>query len=420
MNSNGDSGSDRLLYSYHKALDDVLNLGAIPQRLFRIFYPVWRVHVEGRQRVPQDFEELEWFIERGLHQAKLSSIEQLSQFFGLKKRFVEKLVHFLQGINHIKNDQGQLVLTELGQESVQQRVRILEQDTSAMLYFDGFGSKPLSRGHYQIPFYSNLPGASPFRAIHNFSKQWDKKELLDLLNRSDREQFGIWDEVMHLEPVRPPDLVYLPVYIVQHRHKRQDLLPYLTYSRVRNMRDTTLEEIVNRDPLIRVPLRDANQNDLAPAVEQLMSQRGLGQNDYYLQHEGPWGPQVMVDAGAIKRLEHRQREDEENRLLTIGNIGRYLLAREWCVWITCDDAEVRQQAGIEQLLEWLQHVSATPTIDDLQQRLKVMVERLRIQPISVDTLTNEATQRGLGRALERLDALVISSEAGEEQNAPRD
>ena len=62
--------------------------------------------------------------------------------------------------------------------------------------------------------------------------------------RSDKR---VWDEVVHLEPVRPPDLVYLPVYIVQHRHKRRDLLPYLTYSRIRNLRDTVLEEVVNHD-----------------------------------------------------------------------------------------------------------------------------------------------------------------------------
>ncbi len=407
-NSNNASASERLLYSHHKVLDNVLNMEAVPQRLFRIFYPIWRVHVEGRQRIPQDFEELEWFIERGLHEAQLGSIEELCQYFGLKQRFVEKLVHFLQGINHIKNEQGQLTLTELGQESVRQRVRILEQDTSAMLYFDGFGSKPLSRDHYQIPFYGNLPEISPFRAIHNFGRQWDKKELDDLLNQSDRAQFGIWDEVTHLEAIGY-DLVYLPVYIVRHSNRRQDLLPCLAYSRIRNIRDTILEEIVNHDPLIRVPLQDANQNDLAPAVEQSLSQLGLVQNDYYLQREGPWGPQVMVDAGALKRLEHRYGQGEKNRLLTIGNIGRYLLAREWCVWITCDDAEVRQRAAVEQLLEWLQHVSAKPTGEDLQQRLRVMRDRLRIKPVSVDTLMDEATQRGLGRALERLDALVIDN-----------
>ena len=33
-----DSITERVLYSPHKALDAVLDLGAIPKRLFRVFY----------------------------------------------------------------------------------------------------------------------------------------------------------------------------------------------------------------------------------------------------------------------------------------------------------------------------------------------------------------------------------------------
>lgn len=409
-NSNGDFASERLLYSFHKALDMVLDMGAVPQRLYRVLYPIWQVQVEGRQRISQDFEELEWYIERGLHEANLTTVEELCRFYGLKQRFVEKLVGFLQGIHHIEEDQqGRLSLTQLGQVSVQQQVRILEQDTSDVLFFDGFGSQPLTREHYQIPYYTTLPESLPFKAVYNFGQTWDEKSLKKLLARPDRDQFNLPDEVTQLRPISY-DLAYLPLYIIQRRADRSELPLYLTFSRIPEKRDKILEEVVNREPLIQVPLRQANQDDLGQAVEQTLGERNLKNKDYYLQTKGPLGPQVMVNAGVLKPQKSRARADNESRSLTVNDVGRYLLAREWCVWITCDDPVVRREAAIEQLLEWLQHVTATPTEEDLQQRLKVMRDRLRIEPVSVDTLTDEATRRGLGRALERLDALLVTND----------
>jgi hypothetical protein len=97
--------TERLLYSPHKALDAVLALGAIPKRLFRIFYPLWRVRVEGRQRLATDFEELEWYMERGIR-GRVDLGGDLAHFFGLEARFVERLVNFLRAIGHIVEGTG--------------------------------------------------------------------------------------------------------------------------------------------------------------------------------------------------------------------------------------------------------------------------------------------------------------------------
>lgn len=408
--SSSDSTFDRLLYSYHKVLDMVLDSGAVPQRLFQVLYPIWRVHVEGRQRIPHDFEELEWFIERGIHETGLNSVTTMARFFGLEERFVNKLVSFLQGVGHINNEQGRLSLTDLGRDSVQQRVRMQEQETSALLYFDGVGSRPLKRDHYSIPIYTEPPKDRTFQALFLFSKDWQKESLQRLKTRPDRNLYNLPDEVIELNPLTH-ELVYLPLYIVQRRPgPPKDLPLFLVFSRVHSLRDDVLEEAVNQESLIQVPLRQANQNDLAEVVRQALSQRGLGQKEWYLQANGSWGPQVMVAAEVLKQSHRRSNSDGSNQRLTIGQIGKFFLARDWCVWLTCDDPEVRQQAAIEQLLEWLQHVSATPIAEDLRQRLVVMHKRLNIKPISTDTLLDTATQRGLGRALERLDALVIENE----------
>ncbi|MBN1137642.1 MAG: hypothetical protein JXM73_13730, partial [Anaerolineae bacterium] len=393
------STADRPLYSWHKALDAVLDLGAIPQRLFQVAYPVWRVRVEGRQRVATDFEELEWFLERGLHEAGLNSVEALAHFFGLEVRFVRKLVGFLRGIGHIAGDDAHLALTELGTTSVQEKVRYQDQETSAYLYFDGLGSRPLTREHYAVPIYEDLDPIEGFRSFHVFDHHWDQGALQRLMALADRDQYNLPDEVTQVTLLdREP--AYLPAYIVERQADRPVDLPlYLVFSRIRSLRDAVLEEAVNVEAVAQVPLRHRHRDNLEWAVEQYLGRRGLDRRDWYLQPNGPWGAQAMVDSQVLD-LVGDSSWDDEGQTLSVRQVGGYFLTHSWCVWLTCDDAGIRRQAAIEQLLEWLQRVTATPTAEELRKRLHLMRERLRIEPISPDTLMDLAEQQGLARALE--------------------
>jgi hypothetical protein len=85
------------------------------------------------------------------------------------------------------------------------------------------------------------------------------------------------------------------------------------------------------------------------------------------------------------------------------NVGRYLFAYDWCVWLTCDNAAVRQQAAVEQLLEWLQGANVSPTTEKIQQRQTELSDRLEIEPVSLGAVAEAARTRGLARALERLE-----------------
>jgi hypothetical protein len=413
-----ESTGDRLLYSPHRALDAVLDLGAIPQRLFRVFYPVWRVKVQGQQRIATDFEELEWFIERGLHEAGLTSVEGLARFFGLDARFVQKLVKFLRGIGHIEGDDAHLSLTQLGLTSMQARVRYQEQETSAELYFDGLCSRPLALEHYSVPLYEDSSKSTWFRPFYVFDRRWNEAAVQELMAHPDKGKYNLPDEVTYIAPLsREP--VYLPVYVIERQMGEPDGLPlFLVFSRIRSMRDEVIEGVVNVDPLAVVPLREARRQNLEESVRRCLDGRGLDQDDWHLQLSGPWGPQVTVDAQVLQSAHWHAEGTEGSRGLSVRDIGGYLLVYEhvlafdWCVWLTCDDPKMRQQAAVERLLEWLQRAIAMPTSEDLNQRLMVMRERLRIKPISTDTLLDTAAERGLARALERLDMLVTSDEQG--------
>jgi hypothetical protein len=408
--SGTDLESSHLLYNPHRALDTVVGMGAVPRRLFRVFYPLWRVQVEGLQRIATDFEELEWFIERGVYEAGLRSLQELAWFFGLEERFVRKLVGFLKAIYHIRGTENHLSLTKLGEDSLKAKVRLQEQEFSTVLYFDALGSRPLTREHYSVPVYTELPDDAPFFAIYPHFFRWDVEALERLAHRPDKDQYNVPDEIITLDD-RDRDLAYLPIYIVERRSgEPKHVPPFLVFSRVRGRRDAVLEEAVNEEPLVRVPLCESSRYSLTEAVEAAMDRRGLQQSDWSLQLDGPWGAQVTVDAQVLRPSMYSVSDSEGIGQLTTRDVGRYLRAYDWCVWVTCEDARVRRQAAIEHLLEWFQHVTARPSAEDLLRRLDVLGQRLRIRSISIDTLMQEAEQRHLGRALERLDALVIGGE----------
>ncbi len=399
--------TERLLYSPHKALDAVLALGAIPKRLFRIFYPLWRVRVEGRQRLATDFEELEWYMERGIHEGGLTSVATLAHFFGLEARFVERLVNFLRAIGHIVEGTGPLALTPLGRESLQARVRYQEQRTSAWLYFDGLDSRPLTLEHYAIPVYDDLSANSSFFALYQFDREWDPISLRRLMETpSDRHNFNLPDELTHIDRPLAQEPTYMPIYVVERLGRATTDLPlFLVFSRVRSLRDTVLEPVVNQDILTQEAFRQLRAGDLEHAAQGHLARCGLREDEWYLQANGPWGAQVMVDAGALRRLTQQATADSEARSLTIRDVGKYLLAYDWCLWLTCDDVAVRQEAAIAQLLEWLQFTTANPTSADLARRIRQMAERLRIDPITPDVLLEAAAQQGQARAVERLDGM---------------
>jgi hypothetical protein len=172
-------------------------MGLIPLRLFRVLYPLWRVRVDGRQRIAMEFDEVELYLERGLLEAGFSSVAELAAFFGLELSFVQRIINFSRGSGHVNGDDAHLVLTELGFESVRQRVRYEDQKASAELYFDALGNCPLTPEHYKIPILESLPaaGKTPFQAFFHFEHTWNEGALEPILQNPDKRRYNLPDEI---------------------------------------------------------------------------------------------------------------------------------------------------------------------------------------------------------------------------------
>jgi len=393
---------DYLLYHYYTALDQVQELGLLPVRLFRVLYPLWRVRVEGRQRVAAELDELEWFIERGIHAGGLKSAHELAAFFGLETMLVQKLISQARKIGHITGEEGNLALTTLGQASVFERVRYEERELHSELYFDAFSNLPLTAEHYKIPILESLPEKTPFQALYHFDQTWNSAALEGLLNSPDKAQFNLPDEIRATQ-LLSPEPVYLPVYFVEVReNKPEGRLGLLVFSQVRGLRDKMLEYAVNRDPKIYRALL-ARSNSRAEAVQRYFEQHGLRKDAWYLNENGPQGAQIMVDGEVF--LPGADDETEENLRLTLRSVGRYTLIYDWCIWVMCDDASIRTQAAAEQLVDWLQNVNLRPTQFEIKQKIANLCKRLNVPALTVEVLSNIARRKGSTRAVERLSEL---------------
>ena len=388
--------SDRVLYSYHRALDEALNLGGIPLRLFQIYYPIWQVEIEGRQRVARNYEEIEHFIERGIHEIGLHSVQELSSFFGLETTYIYKLIQFLDSIGHIEIRQGKIYLTPLGIDSVREETFFEEHDTSAILYFDGIESKLLSRAHYKIPFYNTPPDIPYFYCLSNFFSAWQENDLNQKCESPEKKQFGIPDDITYLN-YGDQEQAYLPIYIVHCLVNDDSQLPsYLVFSKIRDRRDEIIEEVVNRNGyILKTALLERSQKDKHTAIKRRMESFGLNSSQWELIEDSAYGTLVIVSANIF--------DSQNYSRLTKGDIGQYILAQEWCFWLTTDSPDIRHEAVILQILNWLQYARDMPSKDKYISRIQLLCNRLDTSYIEQHTLIEQAKKLGYSTALERLD-----------------
>jgi hypothetical protein len=389
-----------LLYHPYKALEHVQELGLIPVRLFRVLYPLWRVRVEGRQRQKTEWDELEWFIERGIHEGGLRSSTALSEFFGLETDFVAMLLTRAREAGHLSGDEGVLSLTTAGLDSLRERVRYEERKLDNLLYFEALGNLPLTLEHDKVPILEQLPpvGETPFQAFYHFDQTWNT-DALERLRENPEPGLPRLPEDIGKTELDSPQPVYLPVYFVEAREdKPNPRFSLLAFSQVRGLRDTTLEYAVNRDPQVFRALA-ARADSRADAVERYFKQMGLRKDDWYLNEDGPWGAQVML-AGEVFRPAGED-EDESPRL-TVRNAGRYHVIYDWCLWLMCDDPKIRARAAAEQALEWLQYANIRPSEFEFRQKVSDLSQRLRVDAPPLSDLLALAQRRKMTRAAARL------------------
>jgi hypothetical protein len=393
---------DKILYSHQKALDETVTRGAIPRRLFRVLYPVRAMNVQGRQRIATDMEEIQWFMERAIHQADLTSAEDLEFFFGLDEKTIRAMLSFLEKIGHVQiASGGRLALTRLGEESVAQRISYQERDTEFKLYFDAFGNRPLRREHFRAKLYDSPPMTPGFWIFPPLFRNWDAEALTRLSQDKERNRYGLWDEVSSISAAVEDQILYLPVYIVERKVRvgeTAELPVYLAFTTLPGYRDDELEQTINQDPLL-VDWLESNSENLQTALDRRLEGFGLQPEHYRVEEDPTWGTKVFLDPAALTKA-----EGMSDQRITIAQIGRYMLAADWCFLLICEDPAVRQEAAIQDCLELLEYSHSDPSREEIDCSIALNNRRLDLQPgLTLPLLLAEAGQRGKNRAIERLE-----------------
>ena len=400
----------KILYSYRKALDTALALNTVPRRILSVLYPIRVIDVRGKQRSYVDMEEAQAFIERGLHEAGLTTTEELQAFFGLDKKFIQSMLTFLEQIGHVTrvNNNG-FALTVTGIESVERGVSYREFETSFKLYFEAIGNHPLSQEHFRVKMYENPVDNQGFQVIPHVYSPWDPKCVNELQKRKDKSRYGIMDEVKTIFTSSESQTVYMPVYFVERIVATPDPLTlprYLAFSSVKGYRDVELEQGVNQSTMILNWFEPSNIS-LDDAISKKMSAWGVSSQNYTQRANPELGVEVVVRAEDIAAEKNPALSGGVESRLTLDKIGQYTLASEWCIWLTCDDHAIRFDAGVQNCLEWLQKAGSSPSKEVVERFVENVNKRLFLSPpITIQILFEQATNQHKFNAVDRLETIV--------------
>jgi hypothetical protein len=390
-----------VLYPPDRAIELASNVsGLIPVRLFALLYPLWLVEIDAHEETRRPYALIEQFIERGIQEAHLRSVQEMVDFFGLSTSLVTKVLHFLATIQHIQQVDGRWILTERGEQSLLQGVKSEIQEKGQYIYFDGFCSKPLTQDHYHknLHIISDLEAKSITRTAaggHQFyrlhtSEMWNIRALRDLVNNPDRAKYNLPQELRAVTTTSYA-LVYMPMYIIETKRQRLMQPYYLVYTHIKDQRDAFFEHIVNKTLSIQRAL------DAMPKEENLAEiwSRWLrSDNMAYLRpeqtREGLW--RVNLPETLFPSSEYPLRK-----------IGTYYKEKGYFLQLWCNNDILRRQAIFDRALYLVTKNLKTIKRKYIEDRLQQWSELFAVASVHVYELYSWAREHRVeGEVLQKL------------------
>lgn len=396
------SGTRLIPYPEQRALEDTAyGNGMVPTRIFAMFLPVWCVEVRATVTEAEDYELIDRYLEKAIAEAGLCTVAELAGFFSLDRVVVDRALRFLTAIEHLAVAADRYTLTELGLRSVrdEKSYRLTVHDRRK-LYFDAYGSRPLTRTYYDSRAISFLEPTDlstlgdrdgrAFTVLANMKTGFQRNALPALANRPDRDAFNLPARIDGPESLGEK-LVHLPLYIVRGVEPG-GRVRYLAYSQAGDEADPYLTTLCEETPEIVGVCEDDARSAHGTGRERIsewLRKRNLGGNGPEVTEGGLW--RVTLPASAF------------DGNLGLSQVGSYVVLGNTHFHVWCVDQRTRRRALVERLNAYL---GARSHVDgDLVRR---KLERLTTQ---LDLEADLATVRGwavtLGRTtlVEQLDSL---------------
>lgn len=391
-------------YPQQRALEDAAHAnGVVPTKIFTILLPIWRVEVRASVTEGEDYELIDRYLERAIAEAGLDTIADLARFLALDEVIVDRAMRFLTAIEHVRSTGGRFALTELGARSVrdQKSYRITRHDRR-QLYFDAFGSRPLTRPYYDARAVTFIERAElstvlaeqsgPVFTLAN-TPAFRREALAELARTSERDSFNLPERIDDPESVGE-EYVYLPLYLVRGARARQPPR-YLAYSQVSDESDPYVTSICEETPeIVSACEHDsvAAEDDERKRITEWLRKRNLDGNRPVRTAEGAW--RVTLPAAAFGR----------NGGLGLSQLGSYVVLGNvfFLTWST--DQRARRRAMVERINAYL---GARPYVDETQlvKRLERMSRQLELGSVDVGMVRLWATDFGRRELAEQLAAI---------------
>ncbi|SDY45114.1 hypothetical protein SAMN05421504_105592 [Amycolatopsis xylanica] len=386
-------------YPIERALEDVVfGRGLEPARACRLFLPVWQVEVKSTTTEGRPYELIDRYLERGIAEGALSTVADLARFFGLDEPVVDRAVRFLVAIEHLHVSDGRLTLTELGARSHRDQVsyRVTKEDRRK-LYFDGFGSRPLSRRYYDAGTVTFLAGHEvgehsrflPLTTVTGFRRE----ALAELAALPDRAHYNLPVRIDGPESLGE-ECVFLPVYVVRAVDSRGARL--LVYSQAGDEADPDLGAIVERTVTIAAALdneeRGARPDEEERKILSWLEKKGVDGKPVRQRH-GSW--QVVLPSSAFA----------PGGSVQLNKLGSFELFDSALVHLWCEDEQVRTKALLSRLQAylgpWLRGRAR-----DVEGRISRIARQLGFDGLDVADVQEMAERAGNRTLVGKLQALT--------------
>lgn len=366
----------------------------LPHRLDRLFLPVWHVKIKATTEDATPYDVIDRFVERGIAEAGLRTRQELGEFLGLDESLVHRTVRFLTQIGHLRVSGDSLTLTDLGLKSVRKGERYTyTREDRRVLYFDAFGSRPLTRSYYDsraVRFLTEteaskaaLQASNPFTPL-GIRRSFRREALDDLANQQDRRRFNL-PRGLHNPTWLDETPMYLPAYVVRGIDQ-SDQVRYLAYTQAIDKPD--------REPYLTKLCQTAR--DLTELVDWQEAERRRQFDQPKLQKKlaklTSYAPAINLDNG-LARVSYPAAAfaDTQDADKLLRRVGTFIPYAEAMVHIWCLDQEVRRRALVTKAAKFL-HGSTQS--DVAQDRLEKTARSLKLGDIDLTTLHQLARAQG--------------------------
>ncbi len=402
------SDQKRLIpYPEERALEYVAYVqGLAPTRIFAIMLPISKVEIKATVTEGEPYELIDRYLERGIADAGLDTTADLARFFALDEIIVDRALRFLTTIGHVNKTGGRLALTELGHRSVREQVRyVVTREDRRKLYFDAFGSRPLTRPYYDTRQVTMLSPAElqtvltrrdgpRFHTLHS-THVFHPEALAKLAGNPERDHYNLPERIDEPKILGTPERVYLPLYLIRaiHQHGRAQ---YFAYTQADGEADVELSTLCTQTPeivgLCENEEQAARARDDRTWLTEWLRKRNLNERKAIQLADGTW--RVTLPATSF----------DANGPMSLSKLGSFVVLGNDFFHVWCEDKQVRRRALLERIDSYL---NSRTRIDpgDATELISRIAHQLDLGIIDLHTLrriASKASRPGLAAKLDRI------------------